>query len=312
MSLKDMDFERRFQIVKLIDATDASRRVAHGVAKELPEMQQWADEADALHRRLAEAFGVEPKPVFDTDDYIRQQVAAGHPDFEPYERSHGEPSPPQGRGLKQEETMDEAVDRLLEAGWDFTDRCHAWSDEDDGWREEIEDVLAYNFGPGEAVRKRGSRKTGEVRQVHVGPDGDLMFNVEGVGIIRDDLVVDARDVHHFWGMIHVDHADDAIYAIELTNDRDEAAAVWRIDGTPERPFMHAYRASTRRELILNIYEDVGGGCLLGEFTVLRSPDDERSAILVHGLDVKRASSSAEDVALTAIADFESSAPAADI
>jgi hypothetical protein len=310
MNVAELDIETRLEVVRLLDAIDVVRQVAHQTAAAVPELAAWAVETQALYEKFAAAIGAKTKPVFDENEHIRKRVAEGHPDFELYERSHSAPtSPPQGRGPEEEETTEEAVERLLGDGWDFTARQHAWSDHDDRWREEIGDVMAYNLGPGETIKKRGGRRSGKVQQVLVGPEGELTFLVEGMGMVRGEYADDARDLHHFWGMVVVDHADDSIYAVEPAKYPDDPATVWRIDGDPERPFMHAYAAKSRRELILNIFEDVGGGCLLGEFAILRSPEDVRSAVLVLGLDVERASRNDEDVALSAIAEFESSAPA---
>lgn len=306
MNIRDYPVEDRLEVVRLIDAVDAARRTAHAVGNLLPEMREWAEETEALYARLTASVGVAPKPVFDADEHIRQRVATGHPDFALFEGSHGEDAPIQPPpAAKEAETVGQAAKRLLEAGWNFEARMHAWEDRD-FWIDEIEDLMAYNFGPGDVVQKRGTKKTGAVTEVMVGPDGEVVFNVDGIGMIRDDQALDVRRPHYFWGAVVVDHGDDSIYAVEHLGDGE--ASVWRIDADPEKAVMRAYRATSRRELVLAIFGDTGNGCIVGEFAVVPSAGDDGTAILVSGLDVEKASREAVDDAWAAVSRFEARAP----
>lgn len=302
LNLKDMEFEKRFQVVRLIEAVDGVRRLAHSISKEMDDMQHWAEDTEALYRRVTEAYGIEPKSVFDADEHIRGRVAEGHPDFAPYENSHAAPhvdiSP-----ASREETADEAVGRLQAAGWDFTLRMSSWDADDDDWRDEIDDLMAYNFNPGEIIRKRGTQKSGEVTQVLVDSEGEITFLANGIGMVPACIADDARNPHHFWGILSINPEDGSIHAIEPAKNLDDKTKVWRIEGTPERPFMHLFGARSREQLVENMNKAIQGRCIVGEFAVIPSSADPQAAVLAVGLDVEHASDQDEEVALEAIADF---------
>ncbi|AXQ69436.1 hypothetical protein HOU02_gp289 [Caulobacter phage CcrBL9] len=81
IDIKTAETEDLLKVVDVATEFEHARQQAYSKAKVDSEFQPWFERAEALYQDFCAAYGLKPKPVFDSEQHIRLRIAQGHPDF---------------------------------------------------------------------------------------------------------------------------------------------------------------------------------------------------------------------------------------
>lgn len=73
----ELDLDDRINVATILKFLSDTRQAAYNLAKETPLLAGAYDRAEEAYRAFAEEFGIDPRPVFDREDYCAERRAAG-------------------------------------------------------------------------------------------------------------------------------------------------------------------------------------------------------------------------------------------
>lgn len=77
MDVYTLGINERMRVVEVIDALKVARQTAFAAAKEMPELRNVFEEAEALYAKFAEEVGVKYQPVYDEERHVAERIAKG-------------------------------------------------------------------------------------------------------------------------------------------------------------------------------------------------------------------------------------------
>ncbi|NTF17073.1 hypothetical protein G6L37_01345 [Agrobacterium rubi] len=86
---KELDLDERMNVAAILKYLADTRQAAYNAAKDMPILTPAYERAEEAYRIFTEEFGIDPRPVFDRDEYSAQRQAAGDALYENWK-----PKPP--------------------------------------------------------------------------------------------------------------------------------------------------------------------------------------------------------------------------
>jgi len=76
-SHKDLDLDDRINVAAILKFLSDTRQAAYNLAKETPLLSPAYERAEQSYMAFTEEFGIDPRPIFDPDEYRASRQAAG-------------------------------------------------------------------------------------------------------------------------------------------------------------------------------------------------------------------------------------------
>jgi hypothetical protein len=73
----ELDLDDRINVATILKLLTDSRQAAYNLAKETPLLTPAYERAEDAYRAFADEFGIDPRPVFDREEYCAERQAAG-------------------------------------------------------------------------------------------------------------------------------------------------------------------------------------------------------------------------------------------
>lgn len=73
----ELDLDDRINVAAVLKFLLDTRQAAYNLAKDTPQLTAAYERAEDAYRTFVEEFGIDPRPVFDREEYCAERQAAG-------------------------------------------------------------------------------------------------------------------------------------------------------------------------------------------------------------------------------------------
>lgn len=85
---KELDIDDRINVAAILKFLSDTRQAAYNVAKDTPLLTPAYKRAEEAYQIFAAEFGIDPRPIFDSDEYCAERQAAGDELYENWTPPH--------------------------------------------------------------------------------------------------------------------------------------------------------------------------------------------------------------------------------